>query len=178
MNQLFEFIKNQAENILTQNPDINDAQNDQVYAEAENVITNGLKSMNPGELEMLQNKVANGAINVDSPEIQGFTNQFTDSITSKLGLNGNAAKAIAAAIIPLLLSKLLGNKSNNTATASSGGFNLESILGSVLGGGNANASNQQSNGGLMDTISQIGAKFGLDKDGDGDVDLNDLKKML
>ncbi len=177
MNQLFEFIKNQAENILTQNPDINDAQNDQVYAEAENVITNGLKSMNPGELEMLQNKVANGAINVDSPEIQGFTNQFTDSITSKLGLNGNTAKAIAAAIIPLLLSKLLGNKSNNAATT--GGFNLESILGSMLGGGNANAGNQQGgNGGLMDTISQIGAKFGLDKDGDGDVDLNDLKKML
>jgi len=50
------------------------------------------------------------------------------------------------------------------------------LLQSFTGG--SNSSGGVNSGGIMDQVSNIGAKLGLDKDGDGDVDLNDVTKMF
>jgi len=58
----------------------------------------------------------------------------------------------------------------------SGGFNIQDIL-SSLGGTNFGSGGFGS-GNIQSSINSIGGKLGLDKDGDGDVDLNDVTKMF
>ena len=74
---------------------------------------------------------------------------FVETIMAKFGIEGAAAKKIAGSLIPEVLSKF----GTSSGTNAPGGFDLSSMT-SMLG------------------------KTGLDKDKDGDVDLNDVKSML
>lgn len=93
--------------------------------------------------------------NGETPEAKDMENNFATNIMQKFGINNQVATTIAATLIPGILNALKGNSS------------VQQILASLGGGGN-----------LTDTLSGLGAKFGLDKDGDGDVDLGDLGKMF
>jgi hypothetical protein len=66
---------------------------------------------------------------------------------------------------------------NKGGQGGAGGFDLGGLIGSLTGG-NLGGGNQPSSGGLGGNLGSMGAKLGLDKDGDGDVDLNDLTKMF
>ncbi len=70
---------------------------------------------------------------------------------------------LAGSLIPSVLGSLV-KKTNDPGDSS---FSLESIIGSLTGG-SASGFNL---GGLL-------GKFGLDKDGDGDVDMQDLTAMI
>lgn len=167
MNPLFDLIKSQAETFLGNEPAVTPAQNDQIIEEAQTSITNGLKTMNPGQLELLQQDAASGTLNGDHPQVQGISSNFAESIGQKLGINSEIAQRIAAAVIPMVMGKVAG---------SGKGFNLDSILGGFTG--NNNQTSAQTGSGLRDQLTGIGKQLGLDKDGDGDIDFDDLKKMF
>ncbi len=84
------------------------------------------------------------------PATQKMKSGFADNIMQKFGIGGDAAKGIAGSPIPMVMAKLSGG--GNVADTP-GGFNLGSLT-SLL------------------------SKTGLDKDGDGDVDLKDVTKMF
>jgi|GEM_PF-1177412 len=168
MNSLFDLIKSQAESYLNQQSAIPSGQNDQILEEAQHTVVNGLQSMSPGQLEMLNEAAASGTLDASNPQVQGISGNFAENIARKLGLDGSTAQSIAASIIPMILGKVAGK--------GTGGFNLEQILGNLTG--NKPASGEQQNSGILDQLSGIGRQLGLDKDGDGDVDLDDLKKMF
>jgi len=79
-------------------------------------------------------------------------NGFVENIMQKFGINGDAAKGIAASLIPMVLSQLTkGNAAPGAANA--GGFDIS-------------------------TVTNMLGKMGMDKDGDGDLDLKDVTKMF
>ena len=174
---LMQLIQQSGQESVVNNPAVPNEHNEGIMTEANTAITNGLQEFAAsGELEKLNASVQNGQpMDNQSPMVQQISGNFTDNIMKKFGLDSGIAKMIAAALIPMILGKIMSgsNKKQGNAT---GGFDLGGLLSSLTGGGNANSST--GGGGLMDKISGIGAKFGLDKDGDGDVDMDDLKKML
>ena len=93
-------------------------------------------------------QVAQLANDPNSPAAQVMQNGFVEKIMQQFGINGDAAKGIAGSLIPMVMAQL--NKGGN---GQGGGLDLSSLSG-MLG------------------------KTGLDKDGDGDVDLKDVTKMF
>lgn len=177
LDQLMQLIQQSGQQSVVENNEVPNENNDAILNEAQQSITSGLQDLaSTGQLNTLMDSVQNGQPATDHPAVQNISNNFMGSIMEKFGLNKGTAATIAAAIIPMVLSKMM-NKGG--AQQGSGGFDLGGLLSSLTGGGNAApAQGQQGGGGIMDTISSIGAKFGMDKDGDGDVDLNDLGKMI
>ncbi|GAA3953283.1 hypothetical protein GO495_22135 [Chitinophaga oryziterrae] len=93
--------------------------------------------------------------NPDHPAVQQIQGNFVTNIMQKFGISESAAAGIATTLIPTVMASLRNGGDGS-------GFNIQEILQSV-GGGN---------------LGNIGAKLGLDKDGDGDVDLNDVTRIF
>ncbi len=178
LDQLMQLIQQSGQQAVVENNEVPNENNDAILNEAQQSITSGLQDLaSTGQLNTLMDSVQNGQSATDHPAVQQISNNFMGSIMEKFGLNKGTAATIAAAIIPMVLGKMM-NKSG--AQQGSGGFDLGGLLSSLTGGNAAPAQSQgqQGSGGIMDTISNIGTKLGLDKDGDGDVDMNDLGKMM
>jgi hypothetical protein len=158
--QIAQLIQQTTQQSVVNNPAVPNEHNEAVIAEAKNAITETLSGLTANgradeAAEILQSP--------DHPATQQIESNFANTIMQKFGINGQAAGGIAASLIPSIMNAIRGQAGNG----SSGGFNIQELLQSFSGGGNLSA-----------TLSGIGAKMGLDKDGDGDVDLNDLTKMF
>ena len=123
--------------------------NDAVLQEAGGSILNTLKGMMAnGQADQVM-QLANDP---NSSGAQMMQNGFVENIMQKFGINGDAAKGIAASLIPMVLSQLTkGNAAPGAANA--GGFDIS-------------------------TVTNMLGKMGMDKDGDGDLDLKDVTKMF
>jgi hypothetical protein len=86
-------------------------------------------------------------------------------LQSRFGLNVQQAANIANNLIPTVLSKLV----QKTADPADKRFDLQKIFNEVSGG-KTNGMNVQ---GMLSKF-----KGGMDKDGDGDVDMDDLKAFF
>ncbi len=142
---LLKMVQNSGLDSVINNPQVPNEHNEGVMQAASGSILDTLKGMianGQGD------QVAQLANDPNHPAAQQIQNGFVENIMQKFGISGDAAKGIAASLIPMVMSQL--NKKNSDGT---GGLDLGSIS-SMLG------------------------KTGLDKDGDGDVDLNDVTKML
>jgi len=175
--QLMQMIQQGGQQSVVDNIEVPNEHNEAILNEAQQSITSGLQGLaSTGELNSLMDN--NDPQQVAAhPAVQNISNNFMGSIMDKFGLSKGTAATIAASIIPMVLSKI-----TNKGGQAGGGFDLGSILSSITGGNAAPAQPgqpaPQGGGGLMDKLSGIGAKLGLDKDGDGDVDMNDLKKLI
>jgi ribosome assembly protein YihI (activator of Der GTPase) len=176
LEQLQQIVQQFSQQAVVENQAVPNEQNQAVMDEAQNTIVNGLQNLaQSGQLNNLAEQVQAGqAVDTNHPAVQQLSGNLAGNLMQKFGLNNGAATGIASSLIPMVLGKILGNKSQGA-----GAFDLGGLL-SSLGGGAATGQAQSgfAGGGLMDKISNIGAQFGLDKDGDGDVDLNDIKKMI
>lgn len=144
LDELMNIIKANGQNTVVQNSQVPNEHNDAVLQSAGGSIMDTIKGMiASGQGD----QVTQLSENPGHPAAQQMQQNFADNIMQKFGINGGAAKDIAASLIPSVLAQLKG------ADSGSGGFNLSSIS-SMLG------------------------KTGLDKDGDGDVDLKDVTKMF
>ena len=147
LEDLMKMLQNSGQESVINNPAVPNEHNNAVLQSAGNSIMDTIKSMMANGQG---DQVAQLANDPNSPAAQNMQNGFVENIMQKFGINGDAAKGIAASLIPLVLSQL--SKGNNNA-GSAGGINLSTIT-SMLG------------------------KAGMDKDNDGDVDLKDVTKMF
>lgn len=185
LDQLFELIKNNSQEAIVNNPEVPNEMNEPAMEVASNSILESLRGFSESDIQQIQTDVNNNNIDMNSQQMGFLGGNMTDGLMKKLGLNSGAAKTIGAILLPLILKQLFGGKSNTGAAApASSGFNIQDILGGILGGGNAGGNNPlgnanaQGGGGIMDKVSDIGKSLGLDKNGDGKVDLSDLGGFL
>lgn len=115
-----------------------------------------LQAASTSVIDTLKGMMANGqgaeiaqlANNSSHPATQMMQREFVENIMQKFGISGDAAKNIAGSLLPQVMAQL-----SKTDLVNGENFDLGAI-GSMLG------------------------KTGLDKDGDGDVDLKDVTKMF
>ena len=172
--QIFDMIRQSGQSTVIDNDQVPNEHNEDVLKEAHNAVVSGLENVkDTDQANGLFESVQSGSAQ-SNPAVQQISNNFMGSIMNKFGISSGAAASIAAALIPMVISKVVGR---NNQQGGAGGFDLSGLL-SGLTGGNAGGTNTTQSGGLGGTINSAGKKLGLDKDGDGDVDLRDLSKMF
>lgn len=182
LDQLMQMIQQGGQQSVIDNSEVPNEHNEAILNEAQQSITSGLAGLaSTGELNSLMDASGGDPQQVAAhPAVQNISNNFMGSIMDKFGLSKGTAATIAASIIPMVLGKVM----NKSGAQGGGGFDLGSIISSITGGGASAPAQGQAQqpqaggGGLMDTLSGLGAKLGLDKDGDGDVDMSDLSKLI
>lgn len=164
IDQIMDMVRQSSQDAVVNNPEVPNEQNEAVIQTAGGSLMNSIKGMIQGGnlssiMELMQSAQSGNAA---TPAVQNISSNLSNDLAQQHGFSSSTAGNIAASLIPALLSKL-GSKPG-------GGFDLSAIMGMLNGGGGA--------GGFMAQASAMGAKLGLDKDGDGDTDLNDIKKMF
>jgi uncharacterized protein YidB (DUF937 family) len=150
IDQIIKTIQDTAKEAVQSHSGISAEQSEGVANVAAGSIVDSIKGLiSNGQIGDIMQMVNNPA---NSQASQLLQNDFVKNIVSKLGIDTGIAGSLASSIIPMILSKLSLDKLMSGG-AQGGGFD-------------------------MNAISSMLAKTGLDKDGDGDVDLKDITKMF
>ncbi|RYY30934.1 MAG: DUF937 domain-containing protein [Chitinophagaceae bacterium] len=166
LDNLINLVKQYAGDEVNNNPAIPEDKKGAVVEETSNSITGSLQNMASGGglndlLAMFTKQGPSPAGNV-SQQISG---DVVSNLTNKVGLDANTANGFAGGLIP----KILGSLVNKTNDPGDNSFNLESIFSQLTGGKTSGAD-------LSGMLGKL--KSGLDRDGDGDVDLQDAMKLF
>ncbi|HLO38116.1 MAG TPA: hypothetical protein VK173_06500 [Lacibacter sp.] len=168
LEQLFNLVKEQAGSSIIDNPDIPNERNDEAVADVTSNISGGLQQALAGGqfndvLSLLGGKGGDLQSNPLANQLSGNAEQ---SLMEKFNLNQGQAGGIVNSLLPGILQKLI-SKTNDPGDNS---FDLQGIFSSLTGGKTDGLDLQ----GLLGRVTQ----GGLDKDGDGDTDMNDIINMV
>src|SRR5215210_8378301 len=164
---LNSLVKQNADATIINNTAIPNERNEEAVQEASIAIEDSLKtSLSGGNVKEVANLFNGTDDNVTAnPVTQQATGNFTDRLQRRFGLNVQQAANIANNLIPTVLKRLV----QKTADPADNSFNIQKIFNEVSGG-KTNGLNVQ---GMITKF-----KTSMDKDGDGDVDLQDLKAFF
>jgi hypothetical protein len=168
LEQLFNLVKEQAGSSIINNPDIPDEQNDEAVADVTNNIAGGLQqALAGGQFKDVLSLLGGRGGDLQSNPLAGqLSGNATQSLMEKFNLNQNQAGGIVSNLLPGVLQKFI-SKTNDPGDNS---FDLQGIFNSLTGGKTGSLDLQ----GMLGRVTQ----GGLDKDGDGDTDLNDIINMV
>jgi hypothetical protein len=176
LDNLLELIKQHAGAAIIDNPAIANQQNDAAISEAGSSIMDGLKKMiasgNTQDVVNLFNHQGGDIAN--TPAAQQISGGFIESLMTKFGLGQGAASGIASSLIPTVLQSLV-HKTNDPNDNS---FNIQSIVGSLVGGG---AQQPAAAGGgalnIQNILSQFTGAGGATSGGGGGI-LDTIKGLM
>jgi hypothetical protein len=163
---LINLVRQNAGDAVINNPSIPNEKNEEAVETAGGSIMGTLKNaLAGGRINDVLGYFKNGQ--QGSPElVQEATNNYAQDLQNKLGLAPEEANKTAANLVPQTMQQL----ANKTVDPSDNSFNIQDIFNKLSG---------NKTGGL--NVQGMLNKFGggkLDTDGDGDVDLQDLKGMF
>ena len=164
---LNNLVKENADAAIINNTAIPNERNEEAVQEASSSIEESLKTSLSGgnvkEVAGLFNGTPESVTN--SPVTQQATGNFIDRLQKRFGLDVAQAANIANNLIPTVVKRLV-QKTSDPADKS---FDLQKIFNEVSGGKTEGMNVQ----GMMTKF-----KASMDKDGDGDVDMDDLKAFF
>ena len=166
LDQIVDLIRSNASGAVVNNPAIPNEKNESAIRQGGNSILETLKSaLASGRLNEVLGYFKNGGSR-DNDIVNEATVNYSRDLQTNLGLNEKDATDVATKVIPSSMSQL-ANKTNDPSDNS---FNIQDIF-NQLSGGKTSGLN------IQNLLSKFGAGK-LDKDGDGDVDFQDLKSMF
>ncbi len=164
---LMNLVKEHASEAIINNPNIPNERNDEAIADATNSITNGLQNMlSSGNIKDVVSMFSNNGSQAQANAASTMQGGLVQNLMDKFGLDNNNAKGIAESLIP----NVLQNFVQKTNEPTNNGFDLQEIMNNLSGGKTAGFD-----------MSSLLSKFNsgvLDKDGDGDTDLQDIMAIL
>ena len=168
LEQLLNMVKEQAGAAIIQNPDIPNERNEEAVADVTNNIAGGLQQALAGGQfnDVLRLLGGQGGDLQSNPLANQLSGNAVESLMNKFNLNQGQAGNVVNSLLPGVLQKLI-SKTNDPSDNS---IDLQSIFSSLTGGKTGGLDLQ----GLLGRVTQ----GGLDRDGDGDTDLNDIISMV
>ena len=168
LEQLLNMVKEQAGAAIIQNPDIPNERNEEAVADVTNNIAGGLQQALAGGQfnDVLRLLGGQGGDLQKNPLANQLSGNAVESLMNKFNLNQGQAGNVVNSLLPGVLQKLI-SKTNDPSDNS---IDLQSIFSSLTGGKTGGLDLQ----GLLGRVTQ----GGLDRDGDGDTDLNDIISMV
>lgn len=156
LKELFDLVKGNAQDSVINNPDVPNAQNEAVVAEATNTVASGLRNVVAGGgLQSLLGLFGSGKDKkslLSNPIVSMMMGHFAGKLMNKFNLNNSQANNVSGSLIPSVLGSLI----NKTNDPNDSGFSLEKLLGSITGGKSDALAGQGSPGGnLQDILSQF-----------------------
>ena len=172
MQELFNLIKERADQSVINNPDVPNEQNEAVLSDANTSVTEGLQKMlASGGFENVMSMFGGNASAtqgpgglLNNPIVSNIVNNFKERLTRDRGLADDKANNLANDLIPNVISGLV-QKTNDPNDSS---FDLKNIITSFTG--------QEGGGGGLDLNNMLNKFTGgkMDSDGDGKIELNDI----
>ncbi len=169
LKELFDLVKGNATESVINNPDVPNAHNDEIVAEATNTVASGLRNVVAGGgLQSLLALFGGGGTNkkslLSNPIVSMMMGHFAGKLMNKFNMNNSQANSLSGSLIPSVLESLI-NKSND---ANDSGFSLEKLLASITGNAGGGVAGDQSaeGGGLGDLLKQF---TGGEQEGGGGI---------
>jgi hypothetical protein len=168
LEQLTQLVQEFGQDAVVKNEAIPNEQNEAVLKEIGNSIFSSLQKIaNEADLSQIAGLLQGKDIDKNNPTIQKITQEVSNSLTQKSGINPATASSVATKMIPKVLSSLI-NKANDPKDTS---INLSGLLDSLTGG------DSPEHASIMHAIGTYGIHFGLDQNSDGKVDLDDAIEL-
>jgi len=131
LDELFKLVANESQDQIINNPQVPNENNEAAIQTTTDTIFRSLKSQVASGNGQNVLSLLGGQTSVqDNSVVNSLTANVTNSLMDKLGIDSPAAKQIAAALVPVVIGKLV-NRTNDPADS---GFDINSIFGSLTGG--------------------------------------------
>lgn len=142
LQELMNMVRQYGQSSVVENPAVPNEYNEEVMKEAGSSIFSGLQGLaENGDTEGLSGLLEGSEKHSAMAQVE---NNFAENIMQKFGINGGAAKNVAASLIPAVLGALL----KRPGSANNGALSLQSILASISGGNTSNQNGQRNQNGM------------------------------
>lgn len=164
---LLNLVRENAGDAIFNNPDIPNERNEEAVQETTTSLVSGLQGiLARGGVKDLLDMYNSGGVDNSNPVVQNLSGGLIGNLVNKFGLDSGKAGSLVSSLLPMVLNQLI----SRTKNPADNGFSLDGLFGQLSGG--------RTQGMNIEAIAGKLAGGGMDKDGDGDVDLQDLMGMF